>query len=102
MNPRYKALAARVEQRIAELDPPPPAVVTLRAICEEGETPAAARERALAAHLATHPQDQDRAFFFVTRIVIRPPTPAPEPEPAPPRGVEPRAPGTSNIGSGYR
>jgi hypothetical protein len=64
--PKYKAIARRVEEHIAMLNPPQGPVITTR------------------------------------RIFISPPSRTPEPEPAPPRGVEPRAPGTSNIGSGYR
>jgi hypothetical protein len=88
--PKYKKLAQRVEERRARLNPPPPMPPVQRVIVEHNEI------------ITNDTTGIPGRLALIRRVIMPQPTTVPEPEPEPPRGVEPRAPGTSNIGSGYR
>jgi hypothetical protein len=89
--PKYKKLAQRVEEHIARLNPPPPMPPVQRVIVQHDD-PAG----------VTNAEPGTRRLALVRRIIMPQPTTLPEPAPEAPRGVEPRVPGSSNLGDGYR
>ena len=72
-----KPSAIRIERLLAKVEAAlvPPPRKCLQVIIHEGDDEAAAKEKALAEHIAAHPEDAGRTvkdFNWVLNVIVRP------------------------------
>jgi hypothetical protein len=89
--PKYKRLAERVDAYIAQLNPPPPMPPVQRVIVQHDDPELSDPAAGIPGRLA-----------LVRRVIMPQPTTVPELPPEPPRGIEPRVPGTRDLKGAYQ